>query len=152
MGRMKRRMEMERASRTGRKTRTRGDGSGVWTCHWDREFWRSVRREEQFGGFMWIEISCWMDLRRSLGSCSPPPHRCPAFWCFIPPLGSLSRFASVCLRPIVHVHLPPPSGFSLSSITFSHFRFVVCDPVIHTLIHYTLNTNLGRPRTVSATG
>jgi len=37
MGRTKRRMEMERPSRTGRKTR-RSDGSGVWTFHWDRTF------------------------------------------------------------------------------------------------------------------
>jgi len=34
---------------------------------------------------------------------------------------------------------------ALLSITLSYFRVVVCDLVIRAFIHYTLNTNLGRP-------
>ena len=42
---------------------------------------------------------------------------------------------------------------ALSSITFYHFRFVVCDPVIYMLIqYYTLSISPNRPKSVVATG
>jgi len=91
-GRTKRKMEMERASRTGRKTR-RSDGSGMWKYRWDRAFWRLVRREERCGRCMWIEISCWMGLRRSLGSCFLSLLVLRVLVFYSPPLGPSSRFA-----------------------------------------------------------
>ena len=49
---------------------------------------------------------------------------------------------------IVHVLPPSPSGFSLyrQCSTLSHFWLVVCDLVIHTLIHHILDTPLGRQK------
>ena len=81
-----------------------------------------------------------------------PLRSCSLVLCvlaFYPPAGSLIS-ASLC--PTVHVHPPPLRGFSFSSITFSHFRFVVCDLVIHILLHYILNIHLGRLKFVFATG
>jgi len=52
---------------------------------------------------------------------------------FYPPAGSL---ISVCLRPIVHVHPPPPGGFSLScQLLFPTFGLspMTCNSRTHTL-------------------
>ena len=87
MGPTKRRMEMERPSRTGRKTRTGNDESGMWTCLWDRAFLRLVRWGEWCGRFMldgpctfpaWVTFS--PTYKGSTFCCSP--HR------WVPYLGS----------------------------------------------------------------
>ena len=56
MGPTKRRMEMERPSRTGRKTRTGNDESGMWTYRWDRAFRRLI---SEMGGVVWKVYVGW---------------------------------------------------------------------------------------------
>jgi len=106
------RMEMEKSSRTERKTRTRSDGSRILTCRWDGVLWRLVRSEEWCRKCMWVEISCSMGLTRFLRSCflSPSAPRAGILPLPPPPAGSLISSRS----QIVHVHPPPPSCFLLS--------------------------------------
>jgi len=75
---------------------------------------------------MWIEVSCWMDLRRSLS----PLVLCVLVFC--PPFGLLPRFA---FQLYMYTRLLPAVSRSLAN----SFWLVICSLVIHTLIHYILN-------------
>jgi len=78
---------MERASRTGRKARG-SNGSGMWTCRWDRAFWRLVRRDP---GAVWkvhVDRNLLLDPLYRIFSllvlcvlvfCPPPPGFLPQF-------------------------------------------------------------------------
>jgi len=100
MGSTKRRTEMESPSRTGRKQGTGNDGSGVWTCRWDRAFRRLVRREERCGRFILDGTWALPWAAFSLSSSTPRSG-------VLPTAGSL--MVSVCLV-VAYVHPPLPSG------------------------------------------
>jgi len=93
---------------------------------------------------MWIEISCWMDLRRSLEVVFSGALRS----------GILSpRWVPYLGLPSSNCTCTPASSqrfLALLSITFFHLWFVAYDLVIHALVHYILNNNLGRPKSAFA--
>ena len=137
------RMEMEKSSRTERKTRTRSDGSRILTCRWDGVLWRLVRSEEWCRKCMWVEISCSMGLTRFLRSCFLSPSAPRAGILPLPPPRWVPH-----LVPLSNCTRTPASSqlfLALLSITLYRFLVIACDLFIRMFIHYTLNSLSDRP-------
>ena len=100
-------MGMERPSRMGGETRTGSDGSGMWTCRWDR-----------------------MNFRRSLGP------RFIVLYVLVtvlplPPAGPYSYFGLPCNCSCTRLSLAISRTLV---ITFSHFQLAFCDLAIHSFM------------------